>query len=166
MFLVDVSTPLKLTLFVALPVFVAFLRTDFRGAFAFEEEGILTFFALAKAVAVATGFLLRKWCAVVSCTIVFCALYWRTDSSASCFHGSFCDVDIVFHCAAPAVRTTYLHYGLLVIQVRAKSIYLNDGNYNVSATCVCSLYYNYAIDKIEAVQRKFTQRLKGCKDTD
>ena len=25
-------------------------------------------------------------------------------------------------------------------------------------------HYNYATDKIEAVQRKFTKRLKGCKD--
>jgi len=32
------------------------------------------------------------------------------------------------------------------------------------ATCVWSSHYNYAIDNIEAVQRKFTKRLKGCKD--
>jgi len=32
------------------------------------------------------------------------------------------------------------------------------------ATCVRSPHYNYAIDKIEAVQSKFTKRLKGCKD--
>ena len=32
------------------------------------------------------------------------------------------------------------------------------------ATCVWSPHYNYAIDNIEAVQRKFTKRLKGCKD--
>ena len=31
-------------------------------------------------------------------------------------------------------------------------------------TCVWSPHYNYAIDNIEAVQRKFTKRLKGCKD--
>jgi len=31
------------------------------------------------------------------------------------------------------------------------------------ATCVWSLYFNYAIDKIEFVQRKFTKRLKVCK---
>ena len=32
------------------------------------------------------------------------------------------------------------------------------------ATCVWSPHYIYAIDNIEAVQRKFTKRLKGCKD--
>ena len=32
------------------------------------------------------------------------------------------------------------------------------------ATCVWSPHYNYAIDRIESVQRKFTKRLKGCKD--
>ena len=32
------------------------------------------------------------------------------------------------------------------------------------ATCIWSPHYNYAIDNIEAVQRKFTKRLKGCKD--
>jgi len=32
------------------------------------------------------------------------------------------------------------------------------------ATCVWSSHYNYVINKIEAVQRKFTKRLKGCKD--
>jgi len=34
------------------------------------------------------------------------------------------------------------------------------------ATSVWSLYFNYAIDKIESVQRKFTKRLKGCKYLD
>ena len=29
---------------------------------------------------------------------------------------------------------------------------------------IWSPHYNYAIDNIEAVQRKFTKRLKGCKD--
>jgi len=32
------------------------------------------------------------------------------------------------------------------------------------ATCVWSPHYNYAIDKTKAVQKKFTKRLKGCKD--
>jgi len=32
------------------------------------------------------------------------------------------------------------------------------------ATCVWSPHYNYGVDKIEAVQRKFTERLNGCKD--
>jgi len=32
------------------------------------------------------------------------------------------------------------------------------------ATRVWSPHYNYAIDNIEAMQRKFTKRLKGCKD--
>ena len=31
-------------------------------------------------------------------------------------------------------------------------------------TCVWSPHDNYAIDKMEAVQRKFTKRLKGSKD--
>jgi len=31
------------------------------------------------------------------------------------------------------------------------------------ATSVWSPYFNYAIDKIESVQRKITKRLKGCK---
>ena len=31
------------------------------------------------------------------------------------------------------------------------------------ATSVWSWYFNYAIDKIESVQRKFKERLKGCK---
>jgi len=34
------------------------------------------------------------------------------------------------------------------------------------ATCVWSPYYNYAIDKTDAVQGKLTKRLKGCKDMD
>ena len=36
------------------------------------------------------------------------------------------------------------------------------------ATCAWSpyLWYNYAIEKMEAVQRKFTKRLKVCKDMD
>ena len=32
------------------------------------------------------------------------------------------------------------------------------------ATCVWSPHCNYAIDNIEAVQRKFAKRLKGCED--
>jgi len=31
-------------------------------------------------------------------------------------------------------------------------------------TCIWSPHYNYVIDEIEAMQRKFTTRLKGCKD--
>jgi len=34
------------------------------------------------------------------------------------------------------------------------------------ATSVWSPYFNYAIDKIESVQRKLTKRLKGCKYID
>jgi len=34
------------------------------------------------------------------------------------------------------------------------------------ATSVWSPYFNYATDKIESVQRKFTKRLKGCKYLD
>jgi len=34
------------------------------------------------------------------------------------------------------------------------------------ATSVWSPYFNYAIDKIESVQRKFTKRLKGFKYLD
>jgi len=34
------------------------------------------------------------------------------------------------------------------------------------ATSVWSPYFNYAIDKTESAQRKFTKRLKGCKYMD
>jgi len=34
------------------------------------------------------------------------------------------------------------------------------------AVCVWSPSYNYAVDRVESVQRKFTKRLRGCKNMD
>ena len=49
-FFVDFLTPLKVTFFAALPVFVDFLSADLTGAFAFDGEDVLVVFALAAAV--------------------------------------------------------------------------------------------------------------------
>ena len=50
------------------------------------------------------------------------------------------------------------------VMVRAFKVYVRPMlEYAVSVWSPC---YNYAIDKVESVQRKFTKRLRGCKNMD
>jgi len=47
------------------------------------------------------------------------------------------------------------------VMIRAFKVYVRPIlEYAVSVWSPC---YNYAIDKVESVQRKFTKRLRGCK---
>ena len=50
------------------------------------------------------------------------------------------------------------------MSVSVSQKFFNMARTITNATCVWSPHYNYAIDKIEVVQRKFTKRLNGCKD--
>ena len=61
-----------------------------------------------------------------------------------------------------SVHNWIIHQLLGVLLQQHSQIYIRPLLQN--ATCVWSPHYNYALDKIEAVQRKFTMRLKGCKD--
>ena len=52
----------------------------------------------------------------------------------------------------------------LRMSVSVSQKFFNMARTTTNATCVWSPHYNYAIDKVEVVQRKFTKRLNGCKD--